>query len=108
VEHLFWECDHSKVVIQRCYRWIRSFDWYNGNNMIDHKSFFIGIDNPNRKIVKVDLIWKHFARFYLYRCRNKRKIPNFPSLKFEIEGLFRNPGMYEFLQDILNINLIYN
>jgi len=107
VNHLFWECEHSQVVIQRCYRWIRGFDWYNGNNVIDQKSFFVGLENHNRKVVRVDLLWKQFTRFYLYRCRYRRKIPHFPSLKFELEGLFQNTGMRVFLLDILNINLIY-
>jgi len=106
-DHLFWECEHSTIVIQRCFRWIRGFDWYNGNNTIDKKSFLIGVEDNNKFLVIVDLIWKHFTRYYLYRCRKNRKIPTFPSLKYELEGLLKGQGMHCFLHAIMNINAIY-
>jgi len=107
VEHLFWDCELSNIVIQRCYRWIRGYDWYYGDETISKASFLIGIENHNKKIVMVDLIWKYFVRYFLYCCRIKKKIPQFPALKYELEGLFKNPGMKQWLQNIQKINEIY-
>ena len=107
VEHLFWECETSNLVIQQCYRWIRGYNWYTGNETMEKYEFLIGMDNTQRSIVKVDLLWKHFVRYFLYRCRKGRRLPYFPSLKFELEGLFNNPGMFRMLQQMQHINEIY-
>ena len=107
VEHLFWQCDISFNLIQKCYRWIRGMDWYNGIETIDREKFLIGIDNMQRSITMVDLIWKYYVRFFLYGCRVRKKIPHFPSLKYELECLFKNPGMYRWFICIQQINNIY-
>jgi len=107
VEHFFWQCDISFSVIQKSYRWIRGLDWYNGVETIERVSFQIGIDNLQKSITIADLIWKHYVRYFLYCCRARRKIPQFPSLKYEMECLFKNPGMYRWLVCILQINNIY-
>ena len=96
-DHLFWECEVSQTVIQRCYRWIKGDDWLNSYEEIEKYEFLIGMENEKRSIVKVDLIWTHFVRFFIYKCKNRKKIANFPSLKFELDGLFKDPGMYGML-----------
>jgi len=106
-DHLFWECEFSQTLIQRCYRWIKGEDWLYGNEEIEKYEFLIGIDDEKRSIVKADLIWKHFVRFFIYNCRKRRKIPHFPSLKFELEGLFNNPGMYGMLLSLQRVGEIY-
>jgi len=82
-------------------------DWYNGLETIEKNQFLIGIDSWRKKFTLVDLIWKHYARFFLFNCRQRKKIPYFPSLKFELEGLFNNPGMYRWLMCIRQINVLY-
>jgi len=107
VDHLFWECPTSNLVIQQCYRWIRGFDWYNGIEEMDKFEFLIGIDNVKKSIVKVDLIWKHFVRYFIYKCKIAKRIPHFPSLKHELEGFFYNPGMYRLRQEMQGVNELY-
>jgi len=107
VDHLFWECNTTSLVIQQCYRWVRGFDWYNGNEEIEKYEFLIGMESEEKSIVKVDLIWKHFVRFFIYKCKKSKRIPYFPSLKFELGGLFENPGMQKMVHHFQFINEIY-
>jgi len=107
VDHFFWSCETSNDIIQKCYRWVRGFDWYNGNERIEKNTFLIGIESWYKKLVTTDLIWKHYLRFFLYICRARKKIPYFPSLKFELESLFKNPGMYQWLRQMVQLNNIY-
>jgi len=107
VDHLFWECTTTSLVIQQCYRWVRGFDWYNGNEEIEKYEFLIGMESEEKSIVKVDLIWKHFVRFFIYKCKKSKRIPYFPSLKFELDGLFENPGMQKMVHHFQFINEIY-
>ena len=44
-DHLFWECENVNRCIQECYRYIRGFDWYNGNEIMTKKEFFLGHEN---------------------------------------------------------------
>ncbi len=107
VEHLFWGCESSNDVIQKCYRWVRGMDWYNGNETIGRVSFMMGVDNTQKRMVITDLIWKFFVKYFIYGCRNRRKIPHFPALKFELEGLLNNPGMHRWKILMTMINGIY-
>jgi len=52
VEHLFWECPNSNLVIQQCYRWIRGLDWYNGNEEIEKFEFLIGVENDKKALLR--------------------------------------------------------
>ena len=108
VHHLFWECESVNTVIQKCYRWIRGFDWYRGHEEINKDSFFMGISNNYKNICQTDLIWKHFVKFYIYWCRNCKKKPSFVALKFELEGLFGLKKMAKFRRELMRINLIYD
>ena len=107
LNHLFWDCMHVNHIIQKCYRWIRGFDWLRGDETIGKNSFFLGISHPNKIICTADLIWKHFTKFFIYSCRKQKKIPKFPSLKYEIEGIFGLKGMYRYRNAISRINSIY-
>ena len=40
LNHLFWDCSHVNHVIQKCYRWIRGFDWLRGDEIKEKNSFF--------------------------------------------------------------------
>jgi hypothetical protein len=109
VEHIFWQCEHVRVCINQCYRWIRGYRWYDGVETIDQQSFFIGVPNDtvNKKIIQSDLLWKHFVKFFIYQCRSQKKLPRFPSLKFEMEGIFCNYKMLEWRQYIRRLNELY-
>jgi len=104
VNHLFWECCHVQPLIQKCYRWIRGLDWLNGNDRISKESFFRGELNLNRQLVICDVIWKHFVKFYIYECRQRRKIPQFGALRYELEGMLRNKKVRP---QINGINMLY-
>jgi hypothetical protein len=109
VEHIFWQCEHVQMCINQCYRWIRGYRWYDGVETIDQQSFFIGVlkDTVNKKITQCDLLWKHFVKFFIYQCRSQKKLPRFPSLKFEMEGIFCSYKMVEWRQYITRINELY-
>jgi hypothetical protein len=87
VGHLFWDCEHSNKVIQQAYRWMYGYDWYRGIEQVNRDEFFIGILNDRRKLTRLDIIWKHFTKFFLYACILKRRLPHFPTLKYELEGV---------------------
>jgi hypothetical protein len=88
VDHLFWDCEASQKIIQCCYRWVRGMDWYRGVEVVTKPQFFIGMDNNWRALVQVDLIWKHYVKFFIYKCRMSKRIPTFPNLKSDLENFF--------------------
>jgi hypothetical protein len=108
VPHLFWECEHVINVIQRCYRWIRGLDWYRGREMIDKTTFFMGISHEWTSLSQTDLLWKHYVKFFIYSCRLRRKMPTFPSLRYEMDGFFGLIHMQKFRRELESINVLYN
>jgi len=109
VNHLFWECDNVQPCLNQCYRWIRGLNWYNGVETMDKKSFFMGISNEtvNKKIIQCDLLWKHFVKYFVYMCRQQKRLPRFPSLKYELEGIFCGNKMVEWRRYVARINELY-
>jgi hypothetical protein len=108
VDHIFWDCEHVQNIIQKAYRWMRNMDWMRGNETISKESFFIGIWHQWSKVVTVDLIWKHFIKYYLYLQRLRHKLPTFASLKFEMEGLFLNKKMKQHCRSLQLLEVIYD
>ena len=108
ISHLFWECEFSQILIQQTYRWIRGLNWYAGNETISKSSFFSGVQHIQKKIVIADLLWKHFVKFFIFRCKLMQRLPKFPSLKHEFSGFLEPPEMRDIFNNILNINLIYD
>jgi len=110
INHIFWECEHVSRCIQECYRWIRGFDWYRGNETMARKEFFLGRERENvgKNLVLCDILWKHFVKYFIYNCRSQRKLPMFPSLKFELEGLFSGYKMLELRTLLLRLNELYD
>jgi hypothetical protein len=107
ISHLFWNCDIVQPLIQKCFRWIRNLDTNNALETIDKEIFMLGCVNDWTQLVTVDLVWKHFVKFYIYVSRNKRKLPTFASLKFELEGLFGEYRMRKFRSNLLNLAELY-
>ena len=99
VEHLFWECSISQDVIQKFFRWMVGLNWLRGNEVIQRDVFFLGINAESKKLCKFDLIWKHFVKFFLYKCRTRKKIPTFPSLKYEFEGITTRTSNQKWIAD---------
>ena len=106
--HLFWECDSVQNLIQKCFRWVMGLDWLNGREEILMSSYFRGIPNEWIQLTKVDLIWKHFVKFYIYQCRGRRCLPTFPNLKFELNSLFSRNCMQEYRSKIRQLWHLYN
>jgi len=107
VTHLFWDCIHVQDLIQKFYRWIRNLDWYRGNAQIDKKSFFIGKQHEFKGLVIADLIWKHYAKYYIYQCRSRKKIPTFASLRYEFEGITLSPSFRTIRANLQMIGHLY-
>jgi len=83
-------------------------DWYRGLETVQKNDFMMGTySNLNKQLSKVDLVWKHFIKFFIYKCRISRKLPMFPSLKFELEGMFNSTGMHKMRNLIIQINNLY-
>jgi hypothetical protein len=107
VSHLFWECEHVQNVIHTCYRWLRGLDWYRGAERVDKQSFFCGIDHEFKGISHADLIWKHYVKYFIFTCKNRKALPKFPSLRYELEGVFNSPSMTRYRDKIRRINILY-
>jgi len=108
VSHIFWECPHVHEIIQKFYRLVRGLDWYRGNEVIDKKCFFLGIGSEFKGIVEVDLIWKHYVKFFLFQCKLRKKMPTFASLRYEFEGIMAFKTMQLPRFNLMHINTIYN
>ena len=107
VDHLFWSCEKVNIIVQQIYRWIRNLDWYRGNETISKKSFFQGISHEWSNVVQVDLIWKHYVKFQIFMYRGKKKLPTFPNIKHELDGIFSHPRMGFYRDAVRHINLLY-
>ena len=79
-----------------------------GIAQIDKKSFFLGLEHNYKGVVVADLIWKHYVKFYIYQCRLRKKIPTFPSLRYEFEGITTSPSFNNIRANLLMLNHIYN
>ena len=78
-----------------------------GGEEIGRSSFMMGIMHENKKLVSADLIWKHFLKFFIYKNRAMKKIPKFPSLRYELEGMLELTSMRGISNHLLNINILY-
>jgi len=107
ISHLFWDCTHVQDIIHKFYRWIRNLDWYRGNDQIDKKGFFIGINHEFKGVVTADLIWKHYVKFYIYQCRARKKLPTFASLRYEFEGMTTSPSFMKIRANLMVIGQLY-
>ncbi len=86
VNHLFWECNNVKTVITKFFN-----DIAQENNLnIDKEKFFGGWNSISVKRTKALLIIVHFVKYYIYICRNRKKMPTVAGLTYEFEGLERN------------------
>jgi hypothetical protein len=88
VNHLFWECNNVKTVITKFFN-----DIAQENNLnIDKEKFFGGWNSISVKRTKALLIIVHFVKYYIYICRNRKKMPTVAGLTYEFAGLERNMG----------------
>jgi hypothetical protein len=108
VSHIFWECESVQHVIQKFYRWIRNLDWLNGNETVAKDSFFAGNFSNFPNITNMDIVWKHFAKFFIFQCRHKKKLPTFPALKYEFEGIISRRCMAKEWLTLQQIDVLYN
>jgi hypothetical protein len=107
VKHLFWDCQPVQDLIQKCFRWLTGKDWYRGVETIVYDHFFLGIENnSNKGLVRADLIWKHFVKFFVMNCRYRKKIPKFGELCADIEYMYSNLG-HENLNNLQRVYLLY-
>jgi exonuclease III len=87
VDHLFWSCEHVQGVIQKTYRWIIGAEEGDRMEPLVKETFMRGCNMEAKKHTVCDLVWKHYVKFFIYRCRQKRKVPIYGSLIYELKGL---------------------
>jgi hypothetical protein len=107
ISHLFWDCIHVQDVVQKAYRWIRGFNWYRGQERIEKDQFFQGIWHEYAAITMSDLWWKHYVKFFVFKHRSMVKIPRFPSLKYEMEGILNWSAMRHTRRNLSRIHMLY-
>ena len=77
--HLFWECTHVQTIVQQIFGWMLK----NGNErnriVLSKDSFFFGISCNSPALTRADVVWKHYVKFYFYRCRLTHNLPTFPA-----------------------------
>jgi hypothetical protein len=88
VNHLFWEYNNVKTVIKKFFN-----DIAQENNLnVNREKFFGGWRSISIKRTQVFLIIVHFVKYYIYICRNRKKMPTVAGLTYEFAGLERNMG----------------
>ncbi len=102
-EHLFWECESVKTVIINIFR--ITCGEPAGN--VDKGKFMCGWEDVSRKFTRIGLYLVHFVKFYIYKCRNWKRLPLTYHLidKFEYAamGLARNRTWREGLQQVVHV-----
>jgi hypothetical protein len=90
VNHLFWECEHVHPIINAFFTQITTplepvFGRIDQN--LNRNLYFEGreLESPNQE--RAELIFLHFIKYYIYRCRFKRKLPMLNELREEYLNL---------------------
>ena len=89
IDHFFWECTYSQTVIQRSFRWLSNGNILRGNEQITKQEFMVGANRNYNNLTFCDIIWKVYIKFFLYKCRSRKKLPVFGSLLNELVVLLR-------------------
>ena len=68
----------------------------------------MGRIHPFLQTVQVDLIWKHYIKFYLFKCKLRECLPRFAYLKSELELVFGAQNMANEFGRLTSINVLYD
>jgi hypothetical protein len=86
VQHLFWECEHVRTVINSVGLRINGLQGFHFKT----KEFFVGLEDISIGNIRITIIIVHFIKYqiYLRKCRNR--LPTVSQCLYELEGLVRN------------------
>lgn len=94
LNHLFGECGAVQCLIKQCVKWLSN----DNEREIGKESFMMGCLAETRKITMCDVVCKHYVKLFIYKCRQRRVIPRFGNLRYEMEGFGENTSKMGWLE----------
>jgi hypothetical protein len=86
VQHLFWECEHVRPVINKIGLKLTGLQGVN----FKKKEFFGGLEDISIGNMRITILLVHFIKYQIYLCKCRNRIPTVPQCMYELEGLVRN------------------
>ncbi len=86
VQHLFWECEHVRPVINKIGLRLTGMQGVN----FKKKEFFGGLEDIGIGNMRITILLVHFIKYQIYVCKCRNRIPTVPQCMYELEGLVRN------------------
>ena len=103
IEHLFWECIHSKNIWFKLIDWLKNFFPEEHQNIFNKKGILLGNDKGDFSIEHIKLITKRF----IYKSKLDNNIPNFTNLLSQIKFTIQITNLYHpKLKRKWNVNVV--
>ena len=103
VKHLFWECVHVREVIRA---FIGELAEENVRR-IDRNKFMGGYGRESVMQMKLMLLTVHTVKYYIYKCKNRFKLPTLPGIRYEYANIYSQVSTRErwagAVEDLVNI-----
>jgi hypothetical protein len=86
VQHLFWDCEHVRTVINNIGIRISGLQGV----QFKKKEFFGGLEDISIRNMQMSIIIVHFIKYQVYIAKCRNRLPTVPQCLYELEGLVKN------------------
>jgi len=83
VQHLMWECEYTQRVVHR----VGSILTRGDKERFRKKEYFIGLSDVGIRVMQMSDLIVHFVKYYLYKCKQRFRIPTANECIFEMGGM---------------------
>ena len=83
VNHLFWECQHSRAVINGVGQRLSGTI----GTAFNKKEFMCGLEDIGIANMKLTIILVHFIKYQIYISKCRHRLPSVPQVMYEWDGL---------------------
>jgi hypothetical protein len=86
VQHLFWDCEHVRTVINNVGLRISGLQGV----QFKKKEFFGGLEDISIGNMQMSILIVHFIKYQIYLAKCRNRLPTVPQCMYELEGLVKN------------------
>jgi hypothetical protein len=86
VQHLFWDCEHVRPVINNVGVRISGLQGL----QFKKKEFFGGLEDISIGNMQMSILIVHFIKYQIYLAKCRNRLPTAPQCMYELEGLVNN------------------
>jgi hypothetical protein len=97
VNHLFWECQHSRAVINGVGQRLSGTI----GTAFNKKEFMCGLEDIGIANMKLTIILVHFIKYQIYISKCRHRLPSVPQVMYEWDGLMYTLAKVEYWREPL-------